>query len=189
MNRLSGLLLTGGQSRRMGRDKALLQRNGVSLLDRGMGLLEKLCEKQFVSVSVVTEHGQRSQYPQIPDQFGGQGPVDGIASAQLKDPQAAWLVLACDLPLLDLYTLQWLVDHRSSKHEVTAFVSTNSQLPEPLCAIYEPSSAPKIQQLLTEGVRSARKMVMDLDHNLLHQPSEGRLVNANTPQQWQSIDQ
>ncbi|MFK7957627.1 MAG: molybdenum cofactor guanylyltransferase [Lysobacterales bacterium] len=186
---LYGIVLAGGLSRRMGKDKALLEINGVSQLSRTMKLLENVCEHSFVSVSTLESVGPRAQYPQIADQFAGQGPVDGIASAQQKNPNVAWLVVACDLPLLDLATLQFLIDHRSCEHEVTAFISASDNQSEPLCAIYEPASAAKIRQNLEKGTRSARKVVMDLNHCLIDPPEGPALVNTNTPQQWRSIKQ
>ncbi len=189
MNPLYGVVLSGGLSRRMGRDKALLEKEGISQLTRTMDLLEEFCQQRFVSVSTLETHGARSKYPQIPDQYGNQGPADGIASAQQKNPNVAWLVVACDLPLLDRATVQHLVDQRSVVHEVTAFVSAKDTQPEPLCAIYEPASGPKIRHWLTGGTRSVRKIVMALNHQLIKLPSADALSNANTPEQWHSMGQ
>ncbi len=187
MSVLNGLVLAGGESRRMGEDKALLKKDGVSLLRRSLTLLRPHCDATFVSVRQVKAQGERAEYDQIADQFGGQGPVDGIASAQVSNPTAAWLVVACDLPQLDAETLAYLVDNRSADHDVTAYVSVNDGLPEPLCAIYEPSSAAPIRGWLDAEVRCARKVVLRLNHHLLDQPNAGALDNANTPQDWQAI--
>ncbi len=187
MKQLNGLVLAGGRSRRMGEDKALLQKGGESLLTRTMSLLQPFCDRCFVSVQSFHESGERANYEQIPDAFGGHGPVDGIASAQKHDAHAAWLVVACDLPMLDRGTIRHLLEHRSITHEVTAYVSSNDGLPEPLCAVYEPGSAAQIAKLLQQDMRCARKVVLRLNHHLINQPAPGALANANTPQQWQSL--
>jgi len=185
---LNGLILAGGESRRMGQDKAALKRAGVSLLKRSADLISAHCQQVFVSVQQQVRSGERANYPQIEDQYGGLGPVDGIASAQKMDAESAWLVLACDLPQLDVETVNYLLNNRSQVHEVTAFVSTNDGLPEPLCAIYEPSSVASVAAMLLDGRRCARKVVLNLNHHLIHQPSPGALDNANTPQEWARIN-
>ncbi len=189
MSPLYGLVLAGGRSQRMGQDKAALQVAGQSLLQRSYALIDAVCEQSFVSVRAADNTGLRAGYPQIADQFGGQGPADGIASAQRTHPAAAWLVVACDLPMLDATTLNELIRQRNINSDATAYRSSNDDLPEPLCAIYEPDSATRIVEFLQADIRCPRKMLINMNTTLLTQPNVGALDNANTPEQWaQSVE-
>src|ERR1700761_2548072 len=144
---LYGLLLSGGASQRMRQDKAALAYRGEPQLLRAWRLLESVTERAFVSVrDNQREDSLRAGLPQIVDSYDAIGPAAGILSAQDRHPEAAWLVLACDLPLLDSKTLQRLIDARDPHADATVFNSSHDGLPEPLCAIWEPSSHARLKQ-------------------------------------------
>jgi molybdopterin-guanine dinucleotide biosynthesis protein A len=148
---LHGLVLAGGESRRMGRDKAALELHGRSQVDWAFDLLSRHCERVFVSVRPGQEGDPaRSGHPTIVDRHTGVGPIAGIAAALAAHPEAAWLVVACDLPLLSDATLEALVAARG-REPVTAFRSAHDGLPEPLCAIYEPSTRPGIEAAIARA--------------------------------------
>jgi molybdopterin-guanine dinucleotide biosynthesis protein A len=180
---LYGLVLAGGRSTRMGRDKAALPFDGRAQLERAFGLLEPLTARSFVSVRAdQREDPLRARYPQIIDApESPEGPAAGIRSAQLAHPAAAWLVVACDLPLLDAATLQHLIARRDPARAATAFRSSRDGTPEPLCAIWEPASAAPFAAALTAGRNCPRKFLMSADTLLLEQPFARRLDNVNTP--------
>ena len=134
-----GLILAGGQSTRMQRDKAALKYRGRTQLDRAFELASRHVAKVFVSVRAnQTLDAARAQRPLIVDAVPGEGPIAGIRSAMAAYPGAAWLVLACDLPFLNTQTLAHLLQARAVKRAATAYLSSHDGLPEPLCAIYEP---------------------------------------------------
>src|SRR5690348_13469845 len=136
-----GLVLAGGRSTRMQRDKATLEYAGRTQLERAVELITPLVERVFVSVRPdQTGDPLRARFAQIVDSGEVEGPIAGIVAAQSRHPEAAWLVLACDLPLLDQQTLEHLLRSRHPEREATAYRSSHDGLPEPLCAIYEPSS-------------------------------------------------
>ncbi|MEJ0005747.1 MAG: NTP transferase domain-containing protein [Steroidobacteraceae bacterium] len=188
---LYGLVLAGGQSTRMQRDKATLSYQGQNQLDRAMELLKSRVVQAFVSVRPEqTSDPVRAQYPQVIDSRDGLGPIAGIAAAQVREPQAAWLVLACDLPYLDARSLQFLIDHRDPARTATAFRSgqdgRHKGLPEPLCAIYEPRSAADIRAYLETGKTCPRKFLIRSDALLLDQPDPRALENINTPEEYRA---
>ncbi len=184
---LYGLILAGGKSRRMGRDKALLQRDGRSQLALAGALLAPVCARVFVSVREPTPTGERARWPQVVDQHGGVGPADGIVSALSQHPDHAWLVVACDLPKLSAAALSALVSARQPTRHATAYRSGRDALPEPLCAIYEPASAAPMRDFLARDVRCPRKMLLNMDRHLLPPAADDALANANTPDDWQSL--
>src|SRR6202051_609577 len=138
-----GLILAGGSSSRMHRDKAALQYRGQSQLDRAFELASRHVSRVFVSVRPTqTAAPTRAQRPMIVDSAAGEGPIVGIRSALAAHPQVAWLVLACDLPFLSDAALSRLLRERDVAGLATAYRSAHDGLPEPLCAIWESAGGP-----------------------------------------------
>ena len=181
-----GLVLAGGKSRRMGRDKAKLRRGEESQLAYVVNLLEALLERVFVSTrSEQSDDSERSRFAQIVDRFNGMGPVAGILSAMQEYPDVDWLVVACDLPNIDAATISYLLEQRSADKPFTAFSSTHDGLPEPLCAVYTSNSVDIVRTFIEEGIHCPRKILIRSDSHLLSQPNPRSLDNVNTPDDLQ----
>ncbi|MCQ8280046.1 NTP transferase domain-containing protein [Acetobacteraceae bacterium KSS8] len=186
---LYGLLLSGGASRRMARDKAALEYRGEAQLLRAWRLLSGICAQSFVSIRPEqAEDGLRNSLPTLPDRYEAVGPIAGILSAQDAYPDAAWLVLACDLPLLDEKTLHDLVAARAPGIDAIAFRSRFDDLPEPLCAIWEPSSHPFLKERHDAGRFCPRATLKHLRTRLLPPPGNA-LDNINTPDDFERVSQ
>lgn len=179
---LYGLVLAGGRSRRMGRDKARLEIDGMTQLERAMSAIEEVTERQFVSARQ-DQAGDpvRRRYEQIVDRYEDLGPIAGILSAMDVWPDADWLVVACDLPNLGADTLCYLIENRAADAPFTAFRSSHDGLPEPLCAIYPAASAPLLRLFVDDGIVCPRKMLINSSTALLEQPDPHALDNVNTP--------
>ena len=184
---LYGLVLTGGRSTRMQRDKATLPYQGRNQLDRAMELLLPCVVQAFVSVRAdQRQDPARARYAQVVDTYEGLGPIAGIAAAQALQPGAAWLVLACDLPYLDVATIAHLLAHRDPARLATAYRSSHDGLPEPLCAIWEPHSAGRVLEYVGAGKSCPRKFLIRSDALLLEQPHPQALDNINTPEEYRA---
>jgi len=121
---LQGLILAGGSSSRMHRDKAALQYHGRSQLDRVFELARRHVPEVFVSVRAnQTTDPTRAHRPMIVDSVEGEGPIVGIRSALAAFPTHAWLVLACDLPFLTDAALSQLLRERDAAGVATAYRS------------------------------------------------------------------
>ena len=182
---LYGLVLAGGRSSRMQRDKAALAyHQGHTQLERAMSLLAPHVRQSFVSVRPdQSSDPVRARFPQIPDQHDNLGPIAGILAAQEREPQAAWLVVACDLPFLDEVTLSQLVRARQPERLATAYRSSHNGSPEPLCAIYEPRSRGLLADYVASGKDCPRKFLLNSDTHLIEQPNPRALDNINTPEE------
>jgi molybdopterin-guanine dinucleotide biosynthesis protein A len=177
-----GLLLAGGRSRRMGRDKALLERDGRSQLEHAHALLERHVQRVFVSTRPdQADEPERSRFEQIVDRHDDLGPLAGILAAMDAYPDVDWLVLACDLPNVGDDTISHLLANLSVKHPFTAYVSSHDGLPEPLCAIWRSGSDRLIGRLLDDGIRCPRKILIRSDTHLVAQEDPRWLDNVNTP--------
>jgi molybdopterin-guanine dinucleotide biosynthesis protein A len=182
---LHGLLLTGGRSRRMQRDKAALEYSGQNQLTRALALLSPLVARSFVSVRADQQADPlRAGHEFVVDLIADFGPLGGIHAALHTHPQAAWLVLAVDLPLLDAATLQQLIAAREPQRLGTAFRSGFDQKPEPLCAIWEPGSRPAVDAWIAAGKNCPRDFMAHHDVALLTLRNPRALDNINTPQEY-----
>jgi molybdopterin-guanine dinucleotide biosynthesis protein A len=185
---LYGLVLAGGRSTRMQRDKATIEYvPGESQIDTAMKLLGGRVARSFLSVR--RDQGDdpvRARYEQIVDRGGVEGPIAGISAAFAAHPGSAWLVLACDLPFLDAATLDLLLGARASDLDATAFRSSHDGLPEPLCAIYEPRANGKIVAHIASGRNCPRKFLLNANTRLLDQPNPRALDNVNTMDEYAS---
>jgi molybdenum cofactor guanylyltransferase len=168
----------------MGSDKALLRHDdGSTQLARAVRLLERHVEHVYVSTRPEqVNEPERRQFQQITDRYSDIGPVAGILSALETEPDAHWLVLACDLPNVDDATLDTLLENRSPRHPFTAFRSSHDGLPEPLCAIYAPAARAIIRRFVDDGVICPRKILIRSETHLLDQPEPSALDNVNTPE-------
>lgn len=113
------------------------------------------------------------------------GPLAGIVAAMSLRPDADWLVLACDLPRLDLATLRHLIASNRPDEMFLAYRSEFDGLPEPLCALYAPAALPLLRD--TE-FRCPCKVLIRHDCRLLDPVTPRALDNANTPEDWQSAN-
>jgi molybdopterin-guanine dinucleotide biosynthesis protein A len=183
-----GLVLSGGASRRMQHDKALIDYHGEPQLRWTYRLLSSVLQRVFISVRAdQRDEPVRRDLPQIVDAFDDAGPAAGILSAQALYPKAAWLVVACDLPRLDAETLQHLLRARDPQREATAFISSHDGLPEPLCALWEPASHGKLLERVQAGRSCPRKALIQGDTQLLQPLSALALDNINTPEELATL--
>ena|SRR3989338_8238484 len=184
---LYGLVLAGGKSTRMKMDKSVLHYYGMTQIEYAVQLLQKFCDKVFISNRKEQNDLQGHEAaPQIHDQpkFSDMGPVGGILSAMSLHPEAAWLVLACDLPFVSVNTLEKLIKERSLAKIATAYKNAHDQLPEPLCTIWEAQSYPLILKFVKQGTRCPRKILINSDTQLLEPLHKNALDNINSPEEY-----
>jgi molybdopterin-guanine dinucleotide biosynthesis protein A len=184
---LFGLVLAGGASTRMQRDKAAIEYHGQSQLHWTFQLLSHVCAATFVSVRPdQREEPTRAGLPQIVDRLPGIGPIAGISAAMQAHPKAAWLVVACDLPFLNEATLRHLIERRDLGKLATAYRSSHDGLPEPLCAIWQPAAREPLLAYVAAGKQCPRKFLINTDAALLDLPDTRALDNVNTTDEYRA---
>jgi molybdopterin-guanine dinucleotide biosynthesis protein A len=111
-------------------------------------------------------------------------------SAHKSFPEAAWLVLACDLPLINSGTIGQLIEARDPAKDATACATRESGLPEPLAAVWEPDGLEKARRYLRDSESSCpRKFLLKSDVTLLYPENDQLLCNANSPAEYREIRQ
>ncbi|MDF1863553.1 MAG: NTP transferase domain-containing protein [Saprospiraceae bacterium] len=184
---LFGLVLAGGKSERMGRDKGQIDYHGKPQREYVHDLLTQFCEKTFLSFRDDQDEKTANDLPILKDSFSGLGPFGAILSAFRKYPNHAWLVVACDLPLLDKRTLKFLTENRNTSNIATAFHSPVTNFPEPLITIWEPKSYPVLYQFLAQGYSCPRKVLINSAIHLLEIPDSQAIKNVNTPTEFEEV--
>ncbi|MEO0895044.1 MAG: NTP transferase domain-containing protein [Bacteroidota bacterium] len=187
---IKSLILAGGKSSRMGTDKSQLVYHGQNSQQIH---LANLCKNVGLEVYVSKEFGCREKeiegFSVMVDRLETFGPILPIIWAMESDPEAAWLVLACDLPLWDQQRIEWLVRRRNPNYVATVVQGKERAMPEPLICIYEPSSLPRLKAYQESGRKSPRKFL--LGQMIERVIVEDRyIMNANTPEERQmALDQ
>lgn len=186
---LYGLVLAGGKSMRMGYDKSIIKWHGVEQRYYMADLLKNVCDDVFISCRAEQQNEIDSRYKTRTDTYAGSGPLIAILSAFQAKPDVAWLVIACDLPLMDLSTLQFLVQNRDAQSIATTFKSPFDGLPEPLITIWEPAAFEKLQAHIEDGYTCPRKALIknEVQVKILITPNPDTLMNANTPEDAEKV--
>ena len=183
--KIYGLVLAGGKSTRMGKDKGMIPYHGMPQRDYIYHLLSRVCTETFVSIRPDQQKDFPEDMESIVDNDAYRGPYNGLLSAHDKFPGVAWLVLACDLPLIDLASLQELIAARDPNAMATAFADKENPLPEPLCAIWEPRSLEASKAYLESGNGTCpRKFLINNETKLVFPRDANVLLNANSEEEY-----
>ncbi|MBI3933434.1 MAG: molybdenum cofactor guanylyltransferase [Acidobacteria bacterium] len=190
--RACGFVLVGGQSRRMGRDKALLEFEGRPMLLRMADLLQPY-------VGQVTLLGSPARYsgfglPVLEDQSPGQGPLGALYTG-LRNSTCDWnLFFACDLPHLSRRFVEILLK-RARETSAQAVVPKAGERWQPLCAAYHRSCLPLMEAVIRRGENLAvvdllpllRVEVLPPEPSVSIRAWEEMFINVNTAGQWEQL--
>lgn len=179
--KLKALILAGGASKRMGTDKSQIQYHNkpqeiyIAKLCKALGI------PTYISKAVDYESDKIDIFPIIKDSFLDLGPMGAILSAFREDPNSAWLVIACDLPLLTSESIKHLIDQRNVDVLATAYTKSADSFPEPLISIYEPAAYGRLLDFLSLGYACPRKMLINSHVQKIIMENTDELMNANNP--------
>lgn len=178
---LFGLILAGGQSRRMGKPKAFIEYHGIPQVTYLFNLLSKYCQKVYTAC----KHHQRfdENLNPLPDQFEMDTPLNGILSAFKKYPEKSWLTVPVDMPLIDDVLLNHLITHRDKSKSATCYFDSTGKKPEPLLCIWEAKVFEQLQAYYKSGGYKPRQLLQQIDARLLEIPDKKYHLNVNSPEE------
>lgn len=186
---ITGLVLAGGHSRRMGADKALLPWRGATMLAHSAGILDELCASTYI-VSSHSRHALAG-IPRVPDLYPDKGPLGGILTGFQYCPTAWVMVLACDMPLMSARLLSRLTALADDAANAVLFRQESRF--QPLAGLYHRSAVPVLSAALREDRLSLQKIIPLLqvhihpvDRNFDPQLDRA-LTNVNTPEEWAAL--
>lgn len=183
MNPVCGLILAGGKSRRMGQPKESFSYNGEAEPKRMYRLLEEITNGAYFAIRPDQEtwlmfSGGRA----IIDAEPGGGPLAALRTAMAVRPDASWLVVPVDMPLLTKADLEKLISSRQKGWSIVAYENGTGSF-EPLPAIYENTLSEAANQMFLDGRKAIRGLGDGVEIFLLKPEDETRLCNVNTPRE------
>lgn len=180
----TGYVLAGGQSTRMGRDKALLEFGGQRLIQSAVNLLKTLTERVVILGS--SESYGFLGVPVVPDQVPSRGPLSAIYTGLERSGTDVNLFLACDMPLMRGTFLRLLVE-RARLADAVLMRQDDGKL-EPLCAVYNRSCLPTVKANFERQRFKLSDLFPDLRTHYLTEADledlgldRGIFTNLNTP--------
>ncbi len=177
-----GLVLSGGSSSRMGRDKGSLPWEGVPLVQRQVDLLRQVVSTILISCRSEQEDLYRPYGELLLDELPSHGPMSGILTAFQFAPKDAWLVLPVDLPLMDVLHLKRLLQSRNQETVATVFQDPDSLTLQPLAGIWEPKAMPLLTQAWEKQHYSLRRILESHKVTTLFPNDNTVLKNVNRPE-------
>lgn len=179
---LYGLVLAGGRSRRMGKDKGLLNYFGQPQRARAYAHLSAVCGHSFYAC----RPDQQNEFvgtKYLVDLLTDAGPFAALYTAFQAYPEVAWLILACDYPLVEIATLRHLVQHRDPGENATCFFNPVKEIAEPLMCIYEPAAGQMIYESMERGDFCLQTLMRTLRPKVIKAPDPLQLQNVNHPEE------
>lgn len=177
---IKALILLGGKSRRMGTEKASLTFGNQTLLEHIIETVRPQLPEAFLSISY--QEDRSFSLPTIRDLTEDPGPLGALAAAFQAHPDSAWLVIACDLPLLDEETVRYLLENTDTTAKASCFLNRLDGRAEPLCTLYQPAAREALENYLAADRRCARKFLESLEPQTFPLPNPLALDNANRPE-------
>jgi molybdenum cofactor guanylyltransferase len=180
---INGLILAGGKSSRMGKNKSLIEFHSKPQFIHLQELLKPFCHQIFLSVQKDNSPLQDTHF--IHDLFDIESPLNGILSAFHYDAESAWLTVPVDMPNITAETLQYLFINRDNSKSATCFFDSEGENPEPLLTIWEPRARPQLFNFFNQGEMSPRKFLLENDVCMIKTPNPKWLLNVNTPEEFE----
>jgi molybdenum cofactor guanylyltransferase len=184
---VTGVILAGGQSRRMGRDKAFLPFGKGLLIERVIEVVQQVTA-EVILITNTPEQYQRFGLPMFADVIAEAGSLGGIYTGLVSAKAPYSLCLACDMPFVRPEFLRFLCDTTA---EADVVIPRNAEDFQPLCAVYSQACCEPIRQKIEAGRLKItgffdQVCVRVIDGDLLarYDPHDVMFFNANTPEEY-----
>lgn len=166
----------------MGTDKSLLDYHGKPQREYLFDLAKKYCSEVYFSCREEQQFSENT----IIDKYE-LGPIGGILSAFDFTSNTAWLVIACDMPLIDENSFEILINHRNKEKIATAFLNPETNAPDPLFTIYEPKAFTLLSKYVQEGNKSPKVFLQNNDTEVITLSNPIFLKNINTKEEFKQM--
>ncbi len=144
--KVTGILLAGGKSSRMGQEKGLIPFLGKPLISFAIRFLSKTCD--LVLISSDSEKYHSFGFEVVPDEIPGRGPMGGIYSCLKHSYTQSNLILSCDMPFVSTELINYLIKN-SDGYQATVPWHFGDHF-EPMCAIYDKSMIPVLETFMSK---------------------------------------
>lgn len=182
----TGIVLAGGKSTRMGKDKALLDLDGKPFITHILDTVQRCTENVFV----VSNNRELDNLgiTRFPDSVAGVGPVGGIYTGLLHSKTEFNLIVACDTPFLNQDTIHCLIEGFDEEHDT--FIVRCEGIQMPLIGIYRKSTLPFFERAINEKKLGLQKLLLKLKTKVIELPKSHAksVMNINTPSDLKAIE-
>lgn len=186
---ITGLILCGGESKRMGMAKALLIYNALPQYQVMYNLLKPLCDQVFISCKSSQAHWFKPDLPICFDemQYENTGPIAALLSAIKISAGNAIILLGCDYPALQENDIQLLIQTYKTHNKSCCFVSGSHKTEEPLLAIYHPDDLQKLEPFYQTGEQSLRLFLNQIGAIKVEPEKPGHIKSFDTPEDFEEF--
>lgn len=177
---ITGIILAGGKSSRMGRNKAFIEINGEISIRTLHNLIKPCCSEVIISANFSDPY-QFLHERIIADEIPDIGPIGGIISCLKKSYSRKNLVIACDMPMVPFSLVQLLISHQNSAEFVVP--ANGTDVIEPLCAVYDKSVIPALSEMISKGDYKMQNLINHCKTALIQVHNGNNIfLNLNTPE-------
>lgn len=182
---ITGIILAGGKSKRMGRDKGFMLYNGKPFIQHSIDALEPIVS-EIIIVSNNAEYDV-FQKKRVTDIITDAGPLAGLYSGLQHSKTENNLVLSCDIPLINTEVLEELISHSDTNADIVQAQSQDRKMP--LIALYKKKCKELCFSLLEQGEKRLRVLVAQSNTKtiILNKTLEVYTKNINTPIEFKDI--
>lgn len=178
---VSGYVLAGGRSRRMGRDKAMVRFRGQTLIERALATMRQVA----ADVAIVGDRPDLATFAEvIPDVAANVGPLAGLVAGAAHCKRTWAVFMPVDVPLLGAEVLAAMVE-AAERADALCLVPLVDDEPQPLCVVLHGTVHDALEQQLVSGERKVmRAFEGAAGSRLVLMPMRGveRFTNMNTPE-------
>lgn len=187
---MTGIILSGGENRRMGRDKAFLKLGELPLIEHILKALRSVTDR-IIIVTNSPEAYASYDVTVVTDASDKRGPLTGIYTGLLHSQDEYNIVVACDMPFLNPRLLAYMAD-LAEKYDVV--LPKVGDYVEPLHAVYRKALLPLIESRLQQDERKIRGLFNEVRVRYVAEPEidqfdPGRksFMNLNTPEEYEEV--
>lgn len=176
---ITGIILAGGKSSRMGTDKGFILLDGTPFIQHIINNLKDIVDE----IIIVSNNADYDQFgiKRIPDNIKDYGPIAGVYTGLKASKTDYNLVISCDAPKVDLEVFKPLLKERNDYYDVVQYIANSRTTP--LTALYHRKCLKIFKLALQNKIQKLRFVVKQLNTKTLVAPDEIRpkIVNINTP--------
>jgi len=158
-NKVTGIILAGGKSTRMGMDKGFCALNGKPMVQYAIDVLKQVCD--YIIISSNNEDYELFEFPVIPDLIRDIGPMGGIYSGLKQSNTQDNFFISCDMPMVTVELVQHIL---SLKEGYDAVIPTWNNYQEPMCAYYNKNILEKLSTLIQKGDYKLQNIIPKVNH-------------------------
>lgn len=189
MNPVYGLVVCGGKSTRMGQDKSMLVYHGQPQRYHLYEMLGELCDRVFISCN-------KEQFSTIPDNFAtivdepeyeNIGPMASLLSAFKNYPEASFLLVGCDYPLISKNHLQQLLEVLNEVIFAASYFNKSTSYYEPLLAHYQNNIKSKLEFYFKQNNYSLQSLLLEVNANTIIPEDPLVITSVDTPYEYEKV--